>query len=109
VAGIGDGGPGGLRIASVEDAADGPLITLTGELDLLGADSLRHAVAAALEGSPRRLAFDLSGLRFIDSAGLAVLIEASSRVDQLELRSPSPAVRRAVELTGLDDVLGLGS
>jgi anti-sigma B factor antagonist len=108
MAGIDEGGvPGGLRIDSALGMDGDPLIKLTGELDLLSADSLRHAIAAALESRPRRLVFELSGLRFIDSAGLAVLIEASGSVDLVELRDPSPAVRRAVELTGLADVLRL--
>ncbi len=105
MAGVGENGPAELSIESARDAQGDPLITLRGELDLLGADPLRHAIAAALEPGARRLAFELEGLRFIDSAGLAVLIEASSRVEELELRSVSPAVRRAVELTGLSDVL----
>jgi anti-anti-sigma factor len=94
-----------LRVETSHDAAGDPVITITGELDLLGADSVRDAIAAALQTGPKRLVLEVGELRFIDSAGLAVLIEASSRVDSLELRSPSAAVRRAVELTGLTDVL----
>jgi anti-anti-sigma factor len=109
VAGIGEGGSPGLSIESGRDEAGNPLITLAGELDLMAADSLRRAIAAALEPSATRLVFEVAGLRFIDSAGLAVLIEASSRVESLELRSASPAVRRAIELTGLSDLLRIVS
>jgi anti-sigma B factor antagonist len=105
MAGIGEVGPEGLQIQSGRGPDGEPLITVTGELDLMGADALRQAIAAALQSGRDRLALDLSGLRFIDSAGLAVLIEAASRVETVELRSPSDAVRRAVELTGLTDVL----
>jgi anti-sigma B factor antagonist len=107
VADIGARPPGGLRIESGQDEAGTPVVTVAGELDMMSAGSLREAIAGALQDAPRRLAFELSGLHFIDSAGLAVLIEASSRVEAVELRSPSPAVRRAVELTGLADVLRL--
>ena len=45
--------------------------------------------------------FDLAGLRFMDSAGIAVLLGATKRVERVSLREPSPTVRRVVELTGL--------
>jgi anti-sigma B factor antagonist len=107
MAGLGEGASSALRIESSRDAAGDPLLKLSGELDLLAADSLRRAIDNALDAVPERLVFDVSELRFIDSAGLAVLIEASSRDGSVELRSPSAAVRRAVELTGLSDVLRL--
>lgn len=95
----------GIEVSSTR-AADGTVvITVTGDLDLMSADSLRDAVATALAGGSRPLVFELGGLRFIDSAGLAVLIEAASSAESIEVRAPSPAVRRAVELTGLSDVL----
>jgi anti-sigma B factor antagonist len=95
----------GIKVSSVQDA-DGTLVmSVIGDLDLMSADSLRNAVAKALQGPKRPLVFELSGLHFIDSAGLAVLIEAASSAESVELRAPSPAVRRAVELTGLSDVL----
>jgi len=95
----------GIAISSSRDADGNAIIAVTGDLDLLAADSLRDAVTAALGGSAGNLIFELSDLRFIDSAGLSVLIEASSQAASVALRSPSPAVRRAVELTGLTDVL----
>jgi anti-sigma B factor antagonist len=95
----------GIEVSSAQDADGTVVMTVTGDLDLMSADSLRSAVTTALAGARRPLAFELSGLRFIDSAGLAVLIEAASSAQSVELRAPSPAVRRAVELTGLTDVL----
>jgi anti-sigma B factor antagonist len=103
------GGAGTLRIETARDESGEPTITLSGELDLLVVEPLRQAITAALAPGAKRLAFEVSELRFIDSAGLAVLIEASGKVDAVELRAPSPAVRRAVELTSLSDVLRLVS
>ncbi len=54
---------------------------------------------------PERLTFDVSALRFMDSAGIAVLLGAASNVSSVRLHSPSPSVRRVVELTGLSEVL----
>jgi anti-anti-sigma factor len=53
--------------------------------------------------------FDLSGLRFIDSAGIAVLLEAAERVGSISVRDPAPPVRRVIEVTGLTEVLPLES
>src|SRR4051794_13069012 len=82
-----------------------PVVTVTGELDLSNADKLEAAVASIAAKRPERLIFDLSGLRFMDSAGIAVLLGAASKVNAVHLRDPSQAVRRVVELTGLTDVL----
>ena len=52
--------------------------------------------------------FDLSGLRFMDSAGISALIGATGKVRDVRLREPSQAVRRVIELTGLTGVLPIG-
>jgi anti-anti-sigma factor len=41
----------------------------------------------------------------MDSAGIAVLVGVAAKVNAVQLRQPSPAVRRVVELTGLSGVL----
>jgi anti-sigma B factor antagonist len=94
-----------IQIASARLADGTAVLTVTGDLDLMTAEPVREAVTTALRAGDRNLIFELGGLRFIDSAGLAILIEASSSADSIELRSPSPAVRRAIELTGLGEVL----
>jgi anti-sigma B factor antagonist len=52
---------------------------------------------------------DLSGLSFIDSAGLAALLSAAKGTGrgggQLLLSGPAPAVRKVMALTGIDVVL----
>jgi anti-anti-sigma factor len=104
------GQPGGDRpaevsIATGSDATGAPVISVAGDLDISNADALEATVASLTATRPVRLTFDLSALRFIDSAGIAVLLHASSSVSDVRLRSPSPAVRRVVELTGLAEVL----
>ena len=82
-----------------------PIVVLSGELDSSNVSSLETAVESITARHPERLIFDLSGLRFIDSAGIAVLIRAAARVNAVSLRNPSPIVRRVVEVTGLSGVL----
>jgi anti-sigma B factor antagonist len=92
-----------IRVAS--DSSGAPLIIVSGELDLSNAARLEAAVDSAAAADPERLIFELSQLRFMDSAGIAVLLGAASKVGAVHLRDPSPAVRRVVELTGLTGVL----
>jgi anti-sigma B factor antagonist len=94
-----------VEIETSTDATGAPLITVAGEVDISNAAALEAAVAAATARTPERLIFDLAGLRFMDSAGIAVLLAAANNVAAVRLRSPSPTVRRVVELTGLADVL----
>ena len=86
-----------------------PIVTLAGELDTSNAASLEATIAATVAERPERLIFDLSGLRFIDSAGIAVLVGATAKVNTVQLRDPSQVVRRVIELTGLSGVLPIES
>ena len=92
---------------SVETAAEegGPVVAVAGDLDISSVTQLKETVAALVEQRPRTLTFELSGLRFMDSAGIAVLLNAVSQVERVRLRAPTPAVQRLLELTGLTDVL----
>jgi anti-sigma B factor antagonist/stage II sporulation protein AA (anti-sigma F factor antagonist) len=87
------------------DPGGAQLITVDGELDSSNVASLEATIASVTAEHPRRLIFDLSRLRFMDSAGISVLIGAASKVDAVQLRQPSPAVRRVIELTGLSGLL----
>ena len=55
------------------------------------------------------LVVDLSGVYFMDSTGLAVLAVAHKRLQQagggLVLAGPTPAVRRSIDITGLDQMM----
>jgi len=93
------------NIVMGSDATGAPVVAVSGDLDISNAGALEAAVASLTAARPRRIVFDLSALRFIDSAGIAVLLGAASRADDVRLRRPSPAVRRVVELTGLAEVL----
>ncbi|WP_405085151.1 STAS domain-containing protein [Microbispora sp. NBC_01389] len=55
------------------------VVTLSGELDVLTVPRLREQVAPLLARPGTRILFDLEKLRFIDSAGMRVLIDACVR------------------------------
>jgi len=94
--------------ASVEDWFDDAgarIVKIAGEVDISNTKRL-GAVLEPMSSDPRlRVVFDLSELQFIDSSGLALLLAVAQRVESVALRSPSPVVRRIIEITGLGDVL----
>jgi len=81
------------------------VLTVRGELDMETAGRLDERLAAQLRQGRSRLVLDLSGLGFMDSSGLNVLIRAFQRArdegGDLYLAAPTPAVRRILEITGL--------
>jgi anti-anti-sigma factor len=89
---------------------DGELVLeLGGELDISSAPALEQQLEAALGGTPRKLVFEIREVTFVDSSGLAVLLAARRRVEQVELRYASPSIRRVIELAGLGSTLPIVS
>jgi anti-sigma B factor antagonist len=82
-----------------------PVISVAGQLDISNAAALEQALARVAAARPRALIFDLSGLEFMDSAGVSVLVRARAQVGEVRLRSPTPIVRRLIEITGLSGIL----
>jgi anti-sigma B factor antagonist len=94
-----------LEVERRSDSAGQPVIALAGDLDISSVDGLRSAVEQAAGERPERITFELSQLRFMDSAGIAVLLGAAREVNGVRLLNPTLPVRRVVELTGLGTVL----
>lgn len=101
---------------SVDCARDGALVTVrvTGDVDYstapLLADGIRDAVLS--DGvQPARVVLGLAEVRFLDSSGVATLLEAKRMIEDfggsLTLVSPSQAVARTLELAGLVRLFGL--
>jgi anti-anti-sigma factor len=93
-----------------EQAGATHVLALSGELDISNVD----AVAAQLERIEATVALqeivvDLRGLRFIDSTGLRLLIEASRRADRaahrLRLLRPDDRVFRVFEIAAVGTLL----
>lgn len=93
-----------LSVECSDVAGAPPVVSVSGELDLSSAPILRDALEPVIALGPDQVIIDLSDLRFVDSTGLAVLLEAQARVD-LRLRDSSLAVQRIIEATGLAGTL----
>jgi anti-anti-sigma factor len=69
-----EGVPVAALRASASAGADGPIVALSGEADATTATELRETLATQLRTGARLLTVDASGLKFLDSASLRVLI-----------------------------------
>ena len=78
------------------------VVVIHGDIDLAGGRALEDHLHAGNGRTPT--VFDLTDVDFIDSSGLRTLLVAGRRARDdgqlLELRNPTPAVRRILEITG---------
>lgn len=99
-----------MKLSVQEDGAVA-VVAASGELDLEFADSLRDHLNEAIAAEPERLVVDLSGVTFVDSTILGVLVGARNRLgansDRLQLVASHPEVLKTFRLTGLDQVFHL--
>ena len=101
------------KIGITSEVKDGyPVVTVSGEIDLYTAPRFSEALADAVR-TANVLVVDLSGISYIDSAGLSVLLlthkRLSARGASLYVVSPpsNPGVRRVMEVTRLDSLISI--
>src|SRR5919109_2408787 len=84
------------------------VLPLKGEIDLHVSPSVTASLNAMIEKKPERLVVDLSDVTYIDSAGLAALIEAMQKVEayggKFLLAGLQETVRSIFEISRLDQV-----
>ncbi len=99
-----------LSVRRITDA-EAELLECRGELDLATGPVLRSKVRSVLEDRPRRLVIDLCGVGFVDSSGLAVVLEVARQAHErgidLRFACDVPSTLRLLELTGTDRVLSV--
>jgi len=83
------------------------VVSLVGEVDLEQSPKAREILLASVARASRVLV-DLSGVAYIDSSGVASLVEAYQEARKrravFALVSPNPAARRVLQLARLDKV-----
>src|SRR5712664_263823 len=84
------------------------VVPLKGEIDLHVSPSVTASLNSMIEKKPQRLVVDLSGVTYIDSAGLAALIGAMQKVEgyggKFLLAGLQETVRSIFEISRLDQV-----
>ncbi len=92
---------------SLKPEVDGESIAFHGELDVAAAPELRERIKTIASAPGGRLLIDLSSCTFIDSTGLAALVEAAAEMHRrgrvVAVVSRAPQVRRTLALTGVDE------
>jgi len=87
------------------------VVTLTGQLDVATAPGFRQSLQEAQYVGAQRVVVDLSGVEFLDSFGLGVLVGGLRRArlhgGRLVLAAANERVRQILEITGLDTAFQL--
>ncbi|MBO5343025.1 MAG: STAS domain-containing protein [Ruminococcus sp.] len=83
---------------------------LSGELDHHSARSLRSELDRfVITMQPERLAMDFTGITFMDSSGIGLIIGRYKLMKewggQLEIRAPQPYIRRVLKLSGIERIV----
>ena len=94
-------------VAEVREENGIPVIYLSGELDITNVGRARAAIGAAIAGQPGRAVLDASGLEYMDSSGITLMALVAREAQEVQVRNPTPIVRRLLELTGLGDILDI--
>lgn len=85
-----------------EDVA---LIVVEGYLDIDTATEFQHHLANQLHHGRKHFLIDLAGVPFMDSSGMNIVLRIYQEVREISgsvhILSPTPAVRRVLDLTGV--------
>ena len=81
------------------------IISVTGDVDLENSDGLRDQVSNALDANTA-VSLDMSEVSYIDSSGVAALIESRQKADEggkdFRLLKPSESVVSVLKMAKLD-------
>lgn len=98
----------GIHCVIVNDET-GRIVRVVGEVDMSTAPILEETLSR-LDGSATTI--DLTGVSFIDSTGLHVLVQTHKRVvgngGTLQVTGMQPSVRQVFDVTGLDRYFEIG-
>jgi anti-sigma B factor antagonist len=85
------------------------ILTLSGEIDVYSAPQFKQAVMTVLEGTEQHLIIDMYNVRYLDSAGLGILVGALKRLrpdgGTVNLIGCKPTVERILHLTKLSSLI----
>jgi anti-sigma B factor antagonist len=96
-------------ILSVRPAGGGVLVAVSGAVDVCTEGPLQQVLLRIMRERSARIFLDLSGVSFMDSAGLQALLITRRRAELrggcMRLIAASTAVRRSIELNRADEAL----
>jgi anti-sigma B factor antagonist len=95
-----------------ETAASGThVMNVSGEIHVTTAPRFSQCLQEAIDDANSAIVLDLSGVEFIDSTGLSVLLNGLRRVNQLHgalaIVCTNPTVLRLFQITSLDETFDI--
>ena len=89
-----------LELSVRQDGDGTAVLSAVGEVDMTNADAFRSALAQAGAGDGRLVVVDLSGVDYLDSAGLTVLLPHAPRIKIIA----TPVLAPVLTISGLAGV-----
>lgn len=87
------------------------LVSVAGEVDISNVNALRDRIDLALEQPTAKVTLDFSGVSYIDSTGIGVLVGAAHHAAEhgkgFEVVNAQPNVMRVAQLLGVDREIGI--
>lgn len=100
-----------LRVETRKPRENVAVIALTGEVDVYTSPRVKQEVVDCLNAGCTRLIIDLTGVEYLDSTGLGVLIGALKRARErdgdLKLICDNVRILRIFEITGLTKIFDI--
>lgn len=101
-----------INLVTVDQATDGSTadagtrrLQVRGDVDMSSAGQLAASIDEQIDGGATTVVIDATGITFLDSTGLRVLVDAATRLEStsgtLLIDPMSSSVRRVLEMTGL--------
>ncbi len=96
---------------SEREGTAAPVVSVSGEIDVATAPSLRNRLQARVAGGDTTVVVDLAHVSFLDSTALGVLVGALKRCREaggdLRLVITEPRILKVFEITGLTEVFSI--
>jgi anti-anti-sigma factor len=100
--------PAAIAVTGATGDLDGEIVvSIAGELDMSNVEVVRAQLEPLLAVNPPSLVFDLSELTFMDSSGIALLVQAAARVEAISLRHVPALIQRVLRATGVTEILSV--
>ena len=94
-----------IKIDRLEDAV---IIKPQGEIDLHSSPQLRAILQEKIKEGPREVLIDLGGVNYMDSSGLATLVEAFQAIKKegkiMAIYGLTDTVKNILSITRLDEI-----